>query len=541
VGLDDLSYDELLMRAGPLLDEFTQPEVADLTDGQLRSRARPLLDEFAVAEAPTLSYDELLVGAGPILDEFAVAERVPDEELHARAAQVLAGFPVALPELAPELSEYDQLLGRADPHLRFNPNHGAHGRFAPGDGPDRSVGGEGMAGHVPGGGVVSAAQAREALLTSVDARVSVAPDQVDELMTSMAGGTPVNLEHLQVTGKGNENLYMVHATETPRADMPQLPETVEGMGEFRAALAAAGVSTRVGFADPRSLHATQNELDGAKVGKLYGFIKNGGYKADSTLIVSREGAILDGHHRWAAASAARATGSSFKVKVLRVDMPISKLLPFSQPFSGARRGMADAAATEIKAATRSHAEALMGWLAGARLRYNPNHGEKGRFTTGDGGEHTSGGSDGELTDLFRRAEDGGFTYSPATHEYAEKGYAVSPYPERTRVIQTKDFTPHDIARYREDNKDLLAKPDHKMGAWREKDGDKDQIWMDVSIVSGSRSAAAAVGRKFNQVAMYDLAKGETIDLGGTGEARSRMLGADAPPWLRGLPPLIRGP
>ena len=243
--------------------------------------------------------------------------------------------------------DYDRLRANAGqfvsgsglPQLREQPRD-AHGRFDFGSGKATDTGAR--AG-------LTADQVRESLLTSMDVS-RMAPDQVDTLMGELAGGPSVNLEHLQVTGAGNEHCFTEHATETARGDMPQLPETVEGLGDFRAALAAAGVRTRVGFADPRSLHATQNELDGAKVAKLYGFIREGGYKAESTLIVSREGAVLDGHHRWAAASAARMAGSKFQVKVLRVDMPIAKLLPFSQPFSGARRAMGASAATEIVAA-----------------------------------------------------------------------------------------------------------------------------------------------------------------------------------------------
>jgi len=197
-------------------------------------------------------------------------------------------------------------------------------------------GGDGAGGG--GGGSVTAAQAREALLTNLD--VTMAPGQVDGLMKSLAGGKPVNLEHLQVTGKGNENMFARHATETPRSKMPQLPETVAGMRGFTDDLAARGVKVelRKGV-DPRSLHATQNELDGAKVGSIYGYIRGGGWQADSVIIASREGAVVDGHHRWAAGSAARVAGMDFGINVLQVDMGIEELLDIAQSHSGERRGM----------------------------------------------------------------------------------------------------------------------------------------------------------------------------------------------------------
>ena len=115
-----------------------------------------------------------------------------------------------------------------------------HGRFAS-TGPKTETTGPGRGGRRSsrsgrgeraGGQPVTSQQAREALLQSMD--VTVAPDQVDGLMRDLAGGPPVNLEHLQVSGPGNEHLFAEHATETPRSEMPQLPETVEGLRAFRS-------------------------------------------------------------------------------------------------------------------------------------------------------------------------------------------------------------------------------------------------------------------------------------------------------------------
>lgn len=230
-----------------------------------------------------------------------------------------------------------ELLVKAQPRDR-------RGRWTSGGGGGAgaadSGGGDGAAGagEGGGGGTVTAEQAREALLTNLD--VTMAPDQVDGLMRSLAGGKPVNLEHLQVTGQGNENMFARHATETPRSQMPQLPETVEGMRGFTDDLAARGVGMELRRGvDPRTLHATQNELDGAKVGSIYGYIRNGGWQADSVIIASREGAVVDGHHRWAAGSAARVAGMNFGINVLQVDMGIEELLDIAQGHSGERRGM----------------------------------------------------------------------------------------------------------------------------------------------------------------------------------------------------------
>jgi hypothetical protein len=72
--------------------------------------------------------------------------------------------------------------------------------------------------------------------------------------------------------------------------------------------------------DQRQLVMTQNQLDSKKVGVIYTAIMDGGWWMESVLIASREGAILDGHHRWAAAAAARAAGLVFSPRVLQVGM-----------------------------------------------------------------------------------------------------------------------------------------------------------------------------------------------------------------------------
>lgn len=135
-----------------------------------------------------------------------------------------------------------------------------------------------------------------------------------------------------------------------------------------------------------------------------------------------------------------------------------------------------------------------------------------------------------MTGLFRRARSGGFTYSVAAHSHAKTGFALSPYPDRSKVVESRDFTPHVIERYRDDNRDLLQRPNHFLGAWREQDSAKgvDRVWLDVSIVIRNRAEAARVGHQFDQVAMYDLGKGQEIPLGGTG---GKAALGDAP-WRR---------
>lgn len=179
--------------------------------------------------------------------------------------------------------------------------------------------------------------------------VTVAPGHLDHLMGNLAGKDATNLAHLDVSGKGNENLFTHHVRDIPRHEMPQLPSTVETIKPFGDKLARMGVKARVIKMDPRSLKMTQSQLDSKKVGKLYGYMKSGGWQEGGVLIASSDGAVLDGHHRWAGASAVAATGQlvppppphPMQVTVLQVDMPIDELLKVANESSGPRKGLGE--------------------------------------------------------------------------------------------------------------------------------------------------------------------------------------------------------
>jgi hypothetical protein len=118
--------------------------------------------------------------------------------------------------------------------------------------------------------------------------------------------------------------------------------------------------------------------------------------------------------------------------------------------------------------------------------------------------------------LYSKAQSGGFTYKVSDSSQPKTGFALSPYPERSKVIPSASFGSGDIKDYAKANRDLLAKPDHYMGAWREKDGKTDQMWLDVSVVKKTRAEGEKAGKQYDQKAMFDLGKGEEINLGGTG-------------------------
>lgn len=115
----------------------------------------------------------------------------------------------------------------------------------------------------------------------------------------------------------------------------------------------------------------------------------------------------------------------------------------------------------------------------------------------------------------RVREAGGFTFVPSQRKYRELGqggYSVSPYPERSETYRrvSKDS----IKKFIRDNGDLLSKPGHAVGAWRDPKSGK--VFLDVTIVTRSRDEAVRLGRKHDQIAVFDFKRGRTIGTGGGG-------------------------
>lgn len=175
--------------------------------------------------------------------------------------------------------------------------------------------------------------------------VTVESTGVDHIMQAIKDyrPAPFNFARLKVLGNGNENLFQKHLRDRPRETMPQLPTgTAPGdatksgrtMDHFMEFLDDKGVKYEFGEMDPRELVATQSELSGPKVAKIHGFMAKG-WKQRGVMIVCRDGtggwAVVDGHHRWAAAAArsierTARQGEPLAVTVLKLDADVDEVL-----------------------------------------------------------------------------------------------------------------------------------------------------------------------------------------------------------------------
>lgn len=113
----------------------------------------------------------------------------------------------------------------------------------------------------------------------------------------------------------------------PRANMPQVGS--EDVPEFLADLVRSGVRVERGVAiSAGKLTPAQGEMNLTKARAMAG--QRGALK--KPIIVSREGFILDGSHRWLAALHAK-PGGTYPLRVIRVDLPFRALFIRAHRFS----------------------------------------------------------------------------------------------------------------------------------------------------------------------------------------------------------------
>lgn len=102
--------------------------------------------------------------------------------------------------------------------------------------------------------------------------------------------------------------------------------------------------------------------------------------------------------------------------------------------------------------------------------------------------------------------DGGFTIDPVTGEDVTGGYAVAAHPDCGSIYA--EVTSGTILEFMLRNADTLALPGRLFGGWR--DPSDGRIYLDVSILVDDRSAAVEMAREYDQLAVYDFTRGESI-------------------------------
>ena len=162
-----------------------------------------------------------------------------------------------------------------------------------------------------------------------------------------------NINLCQITVPGT-NLYCDDNLGIPREEMPQfkgkaiagsraadMPVNKDGEVDtepvFREMLQQKGIKVTQTEIPADKLKATQNELVGAKVVGMLGALEKDPKNPDITapIYVSRDGYVVDGHHRWAAIAAYNAShpDSQIQMKVNVIDSDIKDVIPMANKFA----------------------------------------------------------------------------------------------------------------------------------------------------------------------------------------------------------------
>lgn len=148
------------------------------------------------------------------------------------------------------------------------------------------------------------------------------------------------------------NLFCAESKGIPRAKMPQLggkprdgsradalPRNDKGEvnieEHFRKELRARGIDIEPKKVKASFLKASQEELDGPKVAGMSRAMEQGKVP-DAPIFVTRDGYIIDGHHRWASKVAIDAKDGSLgdiEMPVEMLDMEIGEALDFANQFA----------------------------------------------------------------------------------------------------------------------------------------------------------------------------------------------------------------
>lgn len=127
-----------------------------------------------------------------------------------------------------------------------------------------------------------------------------------------------------------------------RDKMPQLDGSVAR--EFVTDLRKSGIKVTTETVPIDSLKATQNQIDTSNaLKKAVSFLKGEYPGIKNAIIVSKDGHILDGHHRWAGLQLAERVKGKQNMQIERVHMNIKDLLRRALNYEGVeKRAMGEA-------------------------------------------------------------------------------------------------------------------------------------------------------------------------------------------------------
>lgn len=169
--------------------------------------------------------------------------------------------------------------------------------------------------------------------SNIEEGIGLSPESMKELHRKFRN-LGVDITNMRITGQdafSNDNLG------AERINMPQLDAADQS--DFLAYCDALGVNYKDAIATPEQLHPIQAEMDMGDVGNIMASWLDPAKRAqygmdDQYLFVTRDGYVLDGHHRWSSALLAQMqSGEQINLKVMVLDMDHEDALKFVNEYN----------------------------------------------------------------------------------------------------------------------------------------------------------------------------------------------------------------
>jgi hypothetical protein len=103
-------------------------------------------------------------------------------------------------------------------------------------------------------------------------------------------------------------------------------------------------------------------------------------------------------------------------------------------------------------------------------------------------------------------ENGGFTYNPTADTMPETGFAVSIFKNLEVKLDHNQLSAFDIVNYMTRNMTTLKNTSACLGGWK----NEGRWYLDISVVVGTKAEALTLAKENNQLAIFDLGRGESI-------------------------------
>ena len=364
---------------------------------------------------------------------------------------------------------------------------------------------------------------QEGIVSPIDA-----PAWLDAMADRKDNPDLTNLEILGTQYFTKDNLGI------KRDKMPQIPPSTQKA--FVQAMRERGVKVDLVDVTPFGLHPIQSEISATKAGKIFRDMKKNGVD-ETPIVVSSDDYVIDGHHRWAAGLflGLMAKHKNIKLKALRVDMPHAQLMDVVLAWNKTVGIESVPLGVENDARFK---KMLAFDIAVLKAKINSTKVDKHLAGQHDQSSHghrfSADVAPSVVRDVLRQvAENGGLSAKLTDGSLPPDGYMVSRNSDKFgMVVKASQFFNENqgaeiLGKFLIKNKSELASGRAYLGVWHETTKKVNGVTVDIPQAEQlvhldvtdrivNKKQAISLGRRRNQISIWDVVNFDEIQTGGTG-------------------------